>query len=146
LSTLPDRPDPPHKPTLKGRVHSHGFKVKWEGPGETGGVPLTGYVLEIDQGNGGWEELYRGLETEFNVDRLSPGQSYALRVTAVGPGGESDPSETCVITTEPVAPGSCHIPRIQGKPKSNSVHLKWSKFNIPSNYTLKNHSLKYTVY
>jgi len=127
ISTLPDRPDPPRKPTLKGRVHAYGFKVKWEPPVDNGGVPITAFALEIDQGNGGYEEIYRGTDAEFGVDRLSPGQSYALRAIAVGPGGDSDPSESCVITTEPVCPGKSHIPRILGKPKSNSVHLKWSK-------------------
>lgn len=92
-----------------------------------GGVPVFEYVLEIDQGNGRFDEIYRGPETEFLVDKLSPGQSYPLRVTAIGPGGDSGASEPCVITTEPVCPGKCHIPRIVGKPKSNSVHLKWSK-------------------
>jgi hypothetical protein len=103
--------------------------VKWE-PGDNGGVPITAFSLEIEQGNGGFEEIYRGPETEFNVDKLSPGQSYPLRVIAIGPGGASDPSEPCVITTEPVCPGKCHIPRAVGKPKSNSVHLKWSKYPI----------------
>lgn len=103
LSTLPDRPDPPRKPTLKGRVHAYGFKVKWDPPVDNGGVPITAFALEIDQGNGGYEEIYRGTEAEYGVDRLSPGQSYALRALAVGPGGDSDPSESCVITTEPVS-------------------------------------------
>ncbi|CAL8127421.1 unnamed protein product [Orchesella dallaii] len=125
LSTLPDRPGPPHKPTLKGRVHAYGFKVRWEPPTDNGGLPITDFALQIDKGNG-FEEIFRGSETEFNIDRLSPGQSYALRVIASGPGGESEPSEPCVITTEPVCPGKCHIPRIVGKPKSNSVHLKWN--------------------
>lgn len=126
ISTLPDRPGPPHKPGLKGRVHAYGFKVRWDPPSDTGGLPIQAYSLQIDQGNG-YEEIYRGAETECGVDRLSPGQSYALRAIAVGPGGESDPSESCVITTEPVCPGKSHIPRVVGKPKSNSVHLKWSK-------------------
>ncbi|CAG7731816.1 unnamed protein product [Allacma fusca] len=126
LKTLPGQPGPPHKPCLKGRVHSNSFKVRWDPPSEDGGVPISAYALEIDQGNGGFEEIYRGSEAEFNIDKLSPGQSYALRVIAVGPGGESVPSESCVITTEPVCPGKCNIPRIVGKPKSNSVHLRWN--------------------
>jgi hypothetical protein len=127
LATLPDRPGRPNKPSLKGRLGPHGFRVRWEGPGDFGGVPLSGFILEIDAG-AGWEEAYRGLEREAGLEGLSPGQSYALRVTAYGQGGESSPSETCVITTEPVPPGPSHIPRSVGKPKSNSVHLKWSKF------------------
>ncbi|XP_035704090.1 fibronectin type-III domain-containing protein 3A isoform X3 [Folsomia candida] len=125
LCTLPDRPCPPHKPQLKGRVNAYGFKVRWDPPSDTGGMPISAFALQIDQGNG-YEEIYRGTEGECTVDRLSPGQSYALRVITIGPGGESDPSESCVITTEPVCPGKSHIPRVIGKPKSNSVHLKWS--------------------
>jgi len=109
--------------------------VRWDAPTDNGGGTLQAYILEIDQGNGGFEEIYRGTESEYNVDRLSPGQSYALRVMAVGSGGLSEPSEPCVITTEPVCPGKCHIPRVVGKPKSNSVHLKWSK-NIFTYYVI----------
>lgn len=98
LCTLPDRPCPPHKPQLKGRVNAYGFKVRWDPPSDTGGMPISAFALQIDQGNG-YEEIYRGTEGECTVDRLSPGQSYALRVITIGPGGESDPSESCVITT-----------------------------------------------
>lgn len=32
LCTLPDRPAPPNKPGLKGRVSAYGFKVRWDPP------------------------------------------------------------------------------------------------------------------
>lgn len=112
--------------------------MRWDSPND-GGVPITAYSLEIEKGNGQFEEIYRGPENEFLVDNLNPGQSYPLRVIAIGVGGLSDPSDICVITTEPVCPGKCYIPQVVGKPKSNSVHLKWNppgenlRFKVESN-------------
>lgn len=39
--TLPDRPARPSKPVVKGRIHAHCFKLKWEPPSDTGGAEIT---------------------------------------------------------------------------------------------------------
>lgn len=50
--TLPSRPAPPSRPSVKGRVHAHSFKVKWEPPNDRGGADITDYLLEMNSGNG----------------------------------------------------------------------------------------------
>ena len=32
------------------------------------------------------------------------------------------------VSTQAVAPGQCHAPKLQGKPKATSLHLRWSKY------------------
>ena len=48
-----------------------------------------------------------------------------LRVAAESPGGLSDYSETCFVTTEPIVPEAPPPPTLREKPKSNSLHLTW---------------------
>ncbi|KAL0274067.1 UNVERIFIED_CONTAM: hypothetical protein PYX00_006584 [Menopon gallinae] len=123
--TLPSRPAPPSRPIVKGKIHPHHFKVKWEPPNDRGGTDLTGYHLEMNSERG-YETVYEGPETECILDRLSAGTTYQLRVSCIGPGGRSDPSETASVTTEPVCPGTCGPPRLHGKPRPHSLTLKFS--------------------
>lgn len=125
--TLPSRPGPPSRPSVKGRIHAHSFKVKWDPPNDRGGTELTNYHLEMNSGNG-YETVYEGLDTECMLDRLNPGTAYQIRVSCSGPGGKSDPSEPCAVTTEPVCPGPCGPPRLHGKPRPHSLTLKFSKY------------------
>lgn len=122
--TLPDVPGPPLRPATKGRLHPHSFKVRWDPPADDGGSPIENYILEIDGGQG-WQTVYKGNGLEHLCDYLYPGTQYKVRVSCTSKGGVSDYSEECHICTEPVAPGQCAPPRPHGKPKANSLHLKW---------------------
>lgn len=122
--TLPDVPGPPLRPATKGRLHPHSFKVRWDPPADDGGSPVENYILEIDGGQG-WQTVYKGNGLEHLCDYLYPGTQYKVRVSCTSKGGVSDYSEECHICTEPVAPGQCAPPRPHGKPKANSLHLKW---------------------
>ena len=61
------------------------------------------------------------------IEQLIPGHSYSLRLSCSNIAGQSDPSPVTQIKTPAVAPASCHPPRLSGKPKANSLHLRWSK-------------------
>ncbi|CAG2065211.1 unnamed protein product, partial [Timema podura] len=50
--TLPDRPAPPPRPNVKGRIHAQNFKIKWEPPNDRGGADITTYILELNGGSG----------------------------------------------------------------------------------------------
>lgn len=50
--TLPGRPAPPSRPVVKGRVHAHLFKVKWEPPTDRGGTEIKTYSVQLKK-NGG---------------------------------------------------------------------------------------------
>ncbi|XP_037076178.1 fibronectin type-III domain-containing protein 3a-like [Pollicipes pollicipes] len=117
-------PQPPAKPQVRGRIHAHHFRLRWEPPQDTGGAAVTGYRLQLERG-AGWQEIYSGAEQEHTVDGLEPGTTYQLQVRCVGEGGVSGPSEPATVTTEPVCPGRCAAPRLHGKPRATSCHVKW---------------------
>ncbi|XP_021372749.1 fibronectin type-III domain-containing protein 3A-like isoform X2 [Mizuhopecten yessoensis] len=122
--TLPDRPSPPPKPQIKGKIHAHSFKVVWDPPKDNGGSDITKYIVELDDGRG-YETLYEGSDREHICDHLIPGHIYMVRVACCSKGGRSDFSDFCIATTHAVSPGQCHAPKLQGKPKATSLHLRW---------------------
>ncbi|KAG5900612.1 hypothetical protein JTB14_017464 [Gonioctena quinquepunctata] len=124
--TLPDKPSRPSKPIVKGRIHAHSFKLKWEPPSDTGGSEITRYILEVNSGSG-YETVYQGLETEAVCDKLTPGTTYQLRVSCISAGGCSNFSDPCTVTTDAVSPGQCPLPRLLGKPLPNSIAIKWQE-------------------
>ncbi|XP_049774284.1 fibronectin type-III domain-containing protein 3A isoform X1 [Schistocerca cancellata] len=123
--TLPGRPAVPSRPSVKGRIHTHTFKIKWEPPSDTGGAEITAYTVELNGGRG-FERVYTGPELEYVCDRLMPGTTYQARVSCSSAGGCSDYSEPCIVTTEAVCPGQCSPPRLHGKARATSLALKWS--------------------
>lgn len=50
--TLPDRPHPPSRPVVKGKVHASSFKVKWDPPHDRGGADISSYTLELGSDKG----------------------------------------------------------------------------------------------
>nr|XP_039250247.1 fibronectin type III domain-containing protein 3B-like isoform X1 [Styela clava] len=129
--TLPDKPNPPGKVTLKGKAHPTWFKVAWDPPEEDGGSEVTKYVLECSHERGQqMEQIYSGLAREFHLGNVQPGVSCRLRVFCVTNGGTSMPSEVVVITPPPVHPGQCAPPRPSTKAKPNMIYLRWD----PPNY------------
>lgn len=122
--TRPAQPGPPCKLATKGRVHTNSFRVVWSGPADTGGSDVTGFLMELDNGEG-WQSVYHGLEMEFHCDHLQPGSQYRVRVAAESAGGVGDYSDTCFITTEPEVPGQPSPPSLLDKPKAVSVNLCW---------------------
>jgi hypothetical protein len=75
----------------------------------------------------GFHVIYNGLDTEYLLEQLIPGHLYSLRLSCSSIGGHSDPSDITQIKTPAVAPASCHPPKISGKAKANSLHLRWGK-------------------
>uniref|UniRef100_A0A8B9BQ48 Fibronectin type-III domain-containing protein n=1 Tax=Anser brachyrhynchus TaxID=132585 RepID=A0A8B9BQ48_9AVES len=126
-STNPDKPGPPSKPTVKGKIHSHSVKVAWEPPKDNGGSDISKYFLEISEALIGnkWDTIYSGSQREHTCDHLRPGTSYRLRVYCVSKGGESQASDVMTVTTSAVPPGPCHAPCLAGKAKPKEITLQW---------------------
>ncbi|CAB1437982.1 unnamed protein product, partial [Pleuronectes platessa] len=78
------------------------------------GSPIEGYILELDDGNGGqYREVYVGKETVCTVDGLHFNSSYNARVKAYNAVGVGPYSKTVVLRTSDVAwftfdPSSAH--------------------------------------
>ncbi|CAF1284500.1 unnamed protein product [Rotaria sordida] len=123
--TKPDRPDPPAKPRIKGQIQATQCHLVWDPPRDNGGADIQQYHLELEESKG-FHVIYNGLETEYFLEQLIPGHVYSLRLSCSSIGGQSDPSDITQIKTPPVAPASCHPPKISGKPKANSLHLRWA--------------------
>ncbi|XP_028858104.1 E3 ubiquitin-protein ligase TRIM9 isoform X2 [Denticeps clupeoides] len=67
-------------------------------------LPVEGYVLELDDGNGGqYREVYVGKETVCTVDGLHFNSSYNARVKAYNANGVGAYSKTVVLKTSDVA-------------------------------------------
>ncbi|XP_041356067.1 fibronectin type-III domain-containing protein 3A-like [Gigantopelta aegis] len=123
--TYPERPSTPCKPQIKGKIYAHSFKVTWDPPADNGGSEITKFVVELDDGHG-YDTVYEGSEREHLFDHLVPGHTYRVRVACCSAGGRSEFSNCCEATTLPVSPGQCQAPKLQGKPKATSLHLRWS--------------------
>ncbi|XP_010127904.1 PREDICTED: fibronectin type-III domain-containing protein 3a-like [Chlamydotis macqueenii] len=126
-STNPDKPGPPSKPAVKGKIHSHSVKVAWEPPKDNGGSDISKYFLEISETSVGskWDTVYSGSQREHVCDHLKPGTSYRMRVYCVSKGGESQVSDVLTVTTSAVPPGPCHPPCLAGKAKPKEITLQW---------------------
>ncbi|XP_047491377.1 twitchin-like isoform X5 [Penaeus chinensis] len=91
---------PPGKPGIPDIVDWDVDRVdlKWEAPKDTGGAPITKYIIEKKEKYGTWETIHEseGPKTECRVPGLTEGKTYQFRVTAVnkaGPGEPSDPTK-----------------------------------------------------
>uniref|UniRef100_A0A8D0G8D1 Fibronectin type-III domain-containing protein n=1 Tax=Sphenodon punctatus TaxID=8508 RepID=A0A8D0G8D1_SPHPU len=126
-STNPDKPGPPGKPSIKGKIHSHNVKVTWDPPKDNGGSDISDYVLEMSETLIGskWERVYSSSLKEHVCDHLKPGTFYKLRVYCIGDGGQSQASDVVTFQTSPVPPGPCHSPCLAGKAKPREITLQW---------------------
>ncbi|XP_054853994.1 fibronectin type-III domain-containing protein 3A [Eublepharis macularius] len=127
FTTWPDKPGAPLKPTIKGKIHARSMEICWEPPTDNGGAAITKYILEISEGLNGnqWDMIYSGAATEHSCGHLNPGCFYRLRVSCVGEGGQSVASDSLLVQTPPMLPGPCQPPRLQGRPRSREIALRW---------------------
>ncbi|KAL2789954.1 E3 ubiquitin-protein ligase TRIM9 isoform 16 [Daubentonia madagascariensis] len=94
-------------------THNNSATLSWKQP-PLSTVPAEGYILELDDGNGGqFREVYVGKETMCTVDGLHFNSTYNARVKAFNKTGVSPYSKTLVLQTSEVAwfafdPGSAH--------------------------------------
>uniref|UniRef100_A0A8C0GM53 Fibronectin type-III domain-containing protein n=1 Tax=Chelonoidis abingdonii TaxID=106734 RepID=A0A8C0GM53_CHEAB len=131
-STIPDKPGPPSKPSVKGKIHSHTVKVTWDPPKNNGGSDISKYFLEISETliGSNWVVVYSGCMREHVCDHLKPGTSYRLRVSCVSKGGESPASDVLTVQTSAVPPGPCHAPCLKTVDSLNTTESLFQAVNI----------------
>ncbi|XP_059833323.1 fibronectin type-III domain-containing protein 3A-like [Hypanus sabinus] len=124
--TCPSRPGPPSKPSVKGKVHAHSFKVVWDPPKDNGGSEITKYVLELSGLNENeWDMVYSGAIREHVCDHLNPGVQYKVRVYCINAGGQSQASDILTVQSAAVPPGPCSSVQQSGKSKAKEVSIRW---------------------
>ncbi|XP_062944650.1 E3 ubiquitin-protein ligase TRIM9 isoform X12 [Cynocephalus volans] len=80
-------------------THNNSATLSWKQP-PLSTVPAEGYILELDDGNGGqFREVYVGKETMCTVDGLHFNSTYNARVKAFNKTGVSQYSKTLVLQT-----------------------------------------------
>ncbi|XP_059552114.1 E3 ubiquitin-protein ligase TRIM9 isoform X9 [Myotis daubentonii] len=83
-------------------THNNSATLSWKQP-PLSTVPAEGYILELDDGNGGqFREVYVGKETMCTVDGLHFNSTYNARVKAFNKTGVSQYSKTLVLQTSEV--------------------------------------------
>uniref|UniRef100_A0ACB8GDX6 Fibronectin type-III domain-containing protein 3a n=2 Tax=Sphaerodactylus townsendi TaxID=933632 RepID=A0ACB8GDX6_9SAUR len=144
LTTKPDKPSAPLKPAVKGKILPQGVAVFWEPPTDNGGAVITKYILEISEGLNGnqWDITYSGTAMEHSCSHLIPGCFYRLRVSCVGEGGQSVPSDSLLLQTPPMLPGPCQPPRLQGRPRSREIPLQWGPPDVNNGSPVISYSLE----
>jgi len=120
-------PGAPDAPTLVGDPTGCELSLGWSAPQKCNGSDVSEYCLQVQdlsQG-GGFNPLYTGCLTSFDVSSLRPGTSYAFRVRAANAAGVGPFSPLLNVTTTAVAPG----PPLAVTPVAvthSSLKLKWS--------------------
>lgn len=97
-----DPPDAPSQPEILGYT-PNSCSLMWTPPLNTGGKPITGYIVEKRERGGEWIKAnsYPTPNTQFTVQGLHEGSRYEFRVTAVNEAGPGKPSKP----TEPITAG-----------------------------------------
>ncbi|XP_029462382.1 fibronectin type-III domain-containing protein 3A-like [Rhinatrema bivittatum] len=126
-TTVPDKPGPPTKPSIKGKIHAHAVKIMWESPKDNGGSEIYSYVVEISETLNGnkWDIVYSGSTKECMCDHLKPGTWYRLRVYCLSTAGQSQISDALAVQTAAVIPGPCQPLRLASKAKPKELSLRW---------------------
>lgn len=119
--------------------------VSWTPPGDDGGAPVLGYILERKKKGGNmWLQLNKDLITDskFTVDGLVEGVEYEFRVTSLNRAGAGSPStiSNSVQAKDPIrAPGLVRNLCVSDSSNS-SVSLRWTSPELgdePSGYILE---------
>lgn len=80
-----DKPDPPTGPIRFDEIDATSVLISWDPPERDGGAPVTNYVVEQrDAHRPGWVPVSESVSRPtFKFDRLTEGDEYVFRVSAV---------------------------------------------------------------
>ena len=69
--------------------------------------------------------VYTGRERQYTAASLAPKSSYAFRVSASNAEGKSQASGVSSFLTKPGAPAAPSVPRVVGRPTTDSFEVAW---------------------
>jgi titin len=96
-SSISGKPSTPVGPLDVSNVTEKSATVSWKAPESDGGLPLTGYLLEVrDSRRTAWKKVadLKPSQTSHTVPDLDIGNDYFFRVTAINKEGSSSPLQT----------------------------------------------------
>ena len=106
-TTDPEVPGAPTDLTANARGTSR-IELSWTAPSYTGGVPITGYQVEVSEDGGSqWEELEANTSstaTRYAHTGLDPASTRHYRVSAINVAGTGEASEVESATTDATTP------------------------------------------
>ena len=120
---IPDQPNS----LVVSAVSSSQINIQWSPPTYTGGVPITGYILEgSEDGGGRWEVLYNPppATRSFGHRNLKAGTLYLYRVKAINAigVGKSTPTQGARTLSEAPDPPRDLTARASGPER---IDLRW---------------------
>lgn len=123
-----DAPDAPSQPQVIS-YSPNSCSLQWNPPENSGGKPITGYVVEKRERGGEWIKVnnYPTPNTTYTVQDLREGNKYEFRVSAqneAGLGKPSKPSEPITAQTQRKKPDAPDPPKADRITK-DSVTLSW---------------------
>ena len=108
-TTDPEVPDAPTDLTANARGTSR-IELSWTAPSYTGGVPITGYQVEVSEDGGSQWEVHEAntssTSTKYTHTSLDPASTRHYRVSAINVAGPGDPSNVDHATTDATVPGA----------------------------------------
>ncbi|KAL3312833.1 hypothetical protein Ciccas_008566 [Cichlidogyrus casuarinus] len=124
-------PSKPEGPLEAFDIKAESVTLKWQPPRDTGGSPVTNYVVEkYDPHTGDWVKVTKfARQPEYEVLGLEEGQNYKFRVSAENEFGVSEPLEmsSSVLVKDPArAPGSPGVVDVTDVDE-DSISLQWTK-------------------
>ncbi|XP_007546994.1 immunoglobulin-like and fibronectin type III domain-containing protein 1 [Poecilia formosa] len=122
------KPTPPQSPVDVIESSSSCIEFKWRPPKDSGGCPVTNYVMERQQiGRNSWQKLGKiGPEPKYRDTDVDHGRKYCYHIRAETEQGISDMIETDDIQAGTKAyPGPPSTPRIVSAFK-DCINLAWT--------------------
>jgi hypothetical protein len=135
-------PGTPTGLTATGGSSSGRLVLNWTAPGTNGGSAITGYTVEYTPSGGSAVVVNTGSTTaSFNLDGLTNGTSYSVRVRAVNAVGAGSYSTAATGTpfTVPGVPTS-----LDGTIENGSVALSWTAPSSTGGSAITNYTVEYT--
>uniref|UniRef100_A0A1I7XS04 non-specific serine/threonine protein kinase n=1 Tax=Heterorhabditis bacteriophora TaxID=37862 RepID=A0A1I7XS04_HETBA len=128
--TVADRPEPPRFPIVE-NILDEAVILSWKPPVLDGGSPVTSYIIEKRDINGGsWTPCAKTRYTYLTVEGCRPKNTYEFRISAENKHGISKP---CESTPQVVIPGNERIRR-KGYDVDDAGKIIRGKGPVHSNY------------
>ncbi|KAK9869632.1 hypothetical protein WA026_003377 [Henosepilachna vigintioctopunctata] len=132
--TPPCEPDKPFMPKLFNRTKNT-LQIRWNAANDNGSA-IQNYILECDDGEGKFVEIYKSKAKQHTMQKLRPSTSYKLRLAAVNEVGKSPYSDIVTFFTADNPPLQPNPPTLL-EATPTSLHLQWNRRIRDDKFTLQ---------